>query len=693
MEVLACAESAEAVIAAVQSGADAVYIRFGGRGVRGFTESALAKSVRYCRVRGCRVYAELDALVTDAETSAAAALAKRASELGADALIAQDLGFVTIARAVAPELPVFAGERLGLHNAAGIEALRQLGASRVFLPKELSLEEIRALIKRCPGMEFAVCVLSRGCAARAGQCALSAITGSGSANRGACSRPCEERYSLGGRMDDYPLATRGVFLVKRLGELADAGVCCAEAGGGFEPERLAGAVRVLSACSREGRGPTNMELDALDTLFAGQQFTDCFLDGRPAEAAGRDEKPERDVQRAAERAMSEERRRYANIELRRVKVEFFVAAKPGRPLLAGVQDSDGNRAEWKGPVVGDVPGTQLTANSAASELRRTGGTPYHCERVLTLVPPGCRVPPDALAAARGKLVHELSARRAVPPKRRSGTLPGVPGGGGSAEKLAFCVEALSARQLSAELAELRPEFLSLPLTEIPAAADMLELFAKNGASLAAVLPRVIQDAELPGLTELLRRARAVGVTQAMVGNIGHVALARMAGMDARGDFGLNIYNSYSVAAAASAGLLSVTAGTELSLEQIRRLSKAVEVEIIGYGRLPVMLTERCIIEASARRCVCENGVMLSDSHGRAMPAAREYVCRNAIYGPEKVFMADRRAELLRAGVSRFRVLFTSEGARECVEVLRACMGLSSYRPNGLTRGFYAKGVE
>ena len=95
MEVLACAESAEAVIAAVQSGADAVYIRFGGRGV---TESALAKSVRYCRVRGCRVYAELDALVTDAETSAAAALAKRASELGVDALIAQDLGFVTIAR-------------------------------------------------------------------------------------------------------------------------------------------------------------------------------------------------------------------------------------------------------------------------------------------------------------------------------------------------------------------------------------------------------------------------------------------------------------------------------------------------------------------------------------------------------------------------------------------------------------------
>ena len=78
LEVLACAGSAEAVIAAVQSGADAIYIRFGGRGAHGFTESALAKSVRYCRVRACRVYAELDTLVADSEVAAAADLAKRA---------------------------------------------------------------------------------------------------------------------------------------------------------------------------------------------------------------------------------------------------------------------------------------------------------------------------------------------------------------------------------------------------------------------------------------------------------------------------------------------------------------------------------------------------------------------------------------------------------------------------------------
>ena len=109
LEVLASAENAEAVIASVQSGADAVIIRFGGSGAHGFTEDGLKKSVRYCRVRGCRVYAQLDTLVADSEAAAAAALARRACELGVDALIAQDLGFIPMAKAVAPEVPIFAG--------------------------------------------------------------------------------------------------------------------------------------------------------------------------------------------------------------------------------------------------------------------------------------------------------------------------------------------------------------------------------------------------------------------------------------------------------------------------------------------------------------------------------------------------------------------------------------------------------
>ena len=111
LEVLTPAPGAEALIAAVQSGADAVCIRFGGAGARGFTQSEFARSVRYCRVRGCRVYAELDTLVADSEMSAAADFVRGACEGGVGAGIARDGGCLAAAKAVAPLLRAFAGER------------------------------------------------------------------------------------------------------------------------------------------------------------------------------------------------------------------------------------------------------------------------------------------------------------------------------------------------------------------------------------------------------------------------------------------------------------------------------------------------------------------------------------------------------------------------------------------------------
>ena len=98
--------------------------------------------MRYCRVRGCRVYAELDTLVADSEMSAAADFVRSACEAGVDAVIVQDWGFLAAAKAVAPLLRAFAGERLGIHTAAGPAAAAQLGAARVIPPWELPREAI-----------------------------------------------------------------------------------------------------------------------------------------------------------------------------------------------------------------------------------------------------------------------------------------------------------------------------------------------------------------------------------------------------------------------------------------------------------------------------------------------------------------------------------------------------------------------
>ena len=132
MELLSPAGSPEAVIAAVQNGADAVYLGFGDfnarRSAHNFTPEEFEKAVRYCHLRSCRVYVTLNTLVNDREMPAAMAAARLASEKGADAVLVQDLGLAQAIRAAFPDLPIHASTQMSIHNLAGAEAAAQMAA-------------------------------------------------------------------------------------------------------------------------------------------------------------------------------------------------------------------------------------------------------------------------------------------------------------------------------------------------------------------------------------------------------------------------------------------------------------------------------------------------------------------------------------------------------------------------------------
>ena len=125
MELLAPAGSPEAVIAAVQNGADAVYLGFGDfnarRSAHNFTPEEFEKAVRYCHLRACKVYVTLNTLVSDREMPAALAAAGLASEKGADAVLVQDLGLARAIRNAYPDLPLHASTQMSIHNLAAIE--------------------------------------------------------------------------------------------------------------------------------------------------------------------------------------------------------------------------------------------------------------------------------------------------------------------------------------------------------------------------------------------------------------------------------------------------------------------------------------------------------------------------------------------------------------------------------------------
>ena len=693
IELLSPAGSPEAVIAAVQNGADAIYMGLGNfnarRGAKNFTDEEFERSMRYCRIRGCKVYVTLNTLVNDREIAQAVESARLASQLGADGIIIQDLGLAYAIRQALPDIPLHASTQMSIHNLAGVEAAAEMGMTRAVLARELSLEQIKFITQHA-SIETEVFVHGALCFCQSGQCYMSALIGRRSGNRGMCAQPCRMQYSLGGRMDDYPMSLKDNCLVDRLRELEDAGVACIKIEGRMKrPEYTAIVTKIYSKALKEHRQPSDEEMETLEKAFSRQGFTQGYFNGDKKDMFGRREEPDKDT----EKLFTLARKGYSEGELRRVPVHFYTVAEKGMPVKAIAFDDDGNRAAAMGGVPEKARGQGLTATYITEQMFKTGGTPYNCVENRAQADPGLYLPASEINDLRRRLVSELSEHRAKPPIRRVGKLPEKPKGKLPTGDPAMIFQVLTEEQLSPELAALKPQYLYVPLTLMTEKLDLLRPFAEQGTIPVAVLPRVIADNEAAAVYDMLSRMFDQGVNEALVGNLGHAMLAKKAGMKLRGDFGLNSFNALSMEVIRQAGFISATASFELRLSQIRDMIKPLDTELIIYGRIPLMVSDQCIIRHSAGRCNCQTPGQMADRMGSVFPVVKEFGCRNVIYNAHKLYLADKAEDVYAAGAWGLRMMFTTEGMRECVEVAKGYMGLSDYKPNVLTRGLYYRGVD
>ena len=693
LELLSPAGSPEAVIAAVQNGADAVYLGFGDfnarRGAKNFTGEEFEKAVRYCHVRGCKVYVTLNTLVGDREIESAVRCARMASKYGADGIIIQDVGLIRILHQVVPDVPLHASTQMSIHDLAGAEAAAAMGIKRVVLARELTFDQIRFITKNA-SVETEIFVHGALCFCHSGQCYMSSLIGRRSGNRGMCAQPCRMQYSLGGRMDDYPLSLKDNCLIDRLQEIEDAGVACVKIEGRMKrPEYSAIVTGIYHKALHEHRPPTDEEMEMLANAFSRNGFTQGYFDGTKKDMFGVRGEPSPD----SEKMFAATRRAYADGEMRRVPLHFYTVCEKEKPIRAIAFDDDGNKAVTEGPVPEEATQKALTEEYIAEQMFKTGGTPYDVKENLARTDPGLFVPASAINEMRRKLVNDITEKRGKVPVRAGGSIPPFP----KAEKPVGdpCVifQVRSEDQLTQEMADLKPAYLYAPAHLMKEHFELLEPFIQNGTVPVAVLPRVIHDLQVQEVMDVLTELRARGIQEALAGNLGHIYFARQCGMEVRGDFGLNVFNSYSMDVMTGLGLKSATASFELRISQIRDLVKTLPTEMIVYGRLPLMVTDQCIIHESAQRCNCTQPTEMSDRMGSVFPVVKEFGCRNVIYNAHKLYLADKKEDILSAGLWGMRLLFSTESGRECAEVARGYMGLSDYKPNVLTRGLYYRGVE
>lgn len=428
LELLSPAGSPEAVIAAVQNGADAVYMGFGDfnarRGAKNFTDEEFSKAIRYCRIRDCKIYVTLNTLVGDREMEGAVELARKASDLGADAILVQDLGLASVLHRAVPDIALHASTQMSIHNLAGVQAAAELGMTRAVLARELSLEQIRHICAKSP-IEIEVFVHGALCFCHSGQCYMSAMIGRRSGNRGMCAQPCRMQYSMGGRMDDYPLSLKDSCLVDELNVLEEAGVRCVKIEGRMKrPEYSAIVTGIYARAIKEKCSPTPEEMETLAAAFSRQGFTKGYFSGDKQDMFGVREEPDKNE----EKMFAAVRREYGEKEMRRVPVHFYTRAERGRSVQAVCMDEDGHKAFLEGPVPELARSRSLTTAMIDEQMYKTGGTPYECVETQSRTESGLYLPASALNELRRALISRLTEERAQPPKRRSLKMPAIPEG-------------------------------------------------------------------------------------------------------------------------------------------------------------------------------------------------------------------------------------------------------------------------
>lgn len=700
MELLSPAGGWEAMVAAVQNGADAVYMGFGGlnarRSARNFTDEEFRAAVAYCHLRGVKVYLTLNTLVTDRELPAAAEALKKASDMGVDAILIQDWGIWRLAREIAPDVPLHASTQMSLHTLGGACRAAELGLERVVLARELSRRDIHTITRGCPA-EIEVFGHGALCMCYSGQCEMSAVIGGRSGNRGACAQPCRLPYGVNEKAaGGHPLSLKDANLADYVQELEQMGVACLKLEGRMKrPEYVAVITGIYRHLLDEKRGPSREESRQLEAAFSRSGFTDGYYKGRTGpEMFGT--RPENAPE--PKELFARAKAGYSREDSRRVPVDMVCTLRAGEPVSL-TASAGGHTVRAEGPTPEEARNRALTAAELQSRLEKTGGTVFRPRETRVELEEGLMLPASAVNALRRQALEGLEAALAQPPVRRTGTPSPLPQAQPGPDAPVLTCSIMRPEQLTEPLAQCETVYVPAELLEkldLDRWAEMTHI--------CAVLPRIFRTEDQAALRALLQQHRQK-LSAVAIGNLGHLPIAESLGLPLWGDLGLNLFNSESLLFWKELGLEAAAVSMELRWQQLRDLRKVLPCEAVVYGRLPLMIMENCVIRnqlgcrdagrdygdrTPACRCGQEN--VLVDRTGAQFPLVGQWGHRCEIENSKVLFLADK-PEWRQLGLTRARLRFTTESPEECVRVLQAYQGRSDYRPDQLTRGLFYRGVE
>lgn len=678
-EILAPCGGMESLIAAVNSGADAVYLgeeHFSARrNAENFNENTLKEAVKLCHYSGVKVYVTLNTLIFDKEMSELAKAIEACARAEIDAFIIQDLGVVRLVKDMVPEVPVHASTQMTVNSLYGAIAAEKLGFSRVVLGRELSFEQIKYITQNC-NIETEIFVHGALCVCVSGQCYMSSVLGGRSGNRGLCAQPCRLDFTYGDRHNI--LSLKDISLIKHLKELENIGVNSFKIEGRMKrPEYVAGAV---DAC-RKALANKEFDIDTLGKVFSRSGFTDGYYTDSFKNMQGI--RTKEDVV-SAPRALNAMKQIYHRPFVRHI-VDINAEILKGKSVKLTAKSGTVN-AE----ITGDIPeiavNKTMTTDYVKSQLSKLGGTVYRAGDVNVTLDEGLIISASGLNELRRRLIAHLSENMLIknshnyrinPYREFTSDIRKNP-------RMAYRCEVSNQQQLKEALSEDDYEFIYAPY-------DLLSENTPDKFRIIALPPVFLADCENEVKKKLLWLKES-GYTHIGSYTVGHTLLIKELGLIPHGTIRQNITNSISASEHIKTGLQDISLSPELLMQDAIDIAKKTPAKcgIIAYGRLPLMLTRRCPINdgkpcGKNKRKDCKG--FIKDRQGNNIPV----ICginTVEILNPDVLVLSDRQRDI---NSFDFVILkFTYE--KNTGEILR--MYKNDIKSEGkLTRGLYYRGVQ
>lgn len=580
MEILSPAGNKEALIAALRTGADAVYFGAGKfnarRNADNFIDDELKQAIELCKIYGAKSYLTLNTIIKESELQEAFNTAKKAYLYGIDAVILQDLGLIKLLKENLPELTLHASTQMTVHTASALTFLKEMGIKRVVLSRECSKKAIKEICKKAKELNLETEVFVHGalCMSVSGQCFLSAALGGRSANRGLCAGSCRLPFkAMGGT--GYDLSLKDLSLLNYIDELKEMGVTSLKIEGRMKTPEYVAAATYAFKTKLNGTLPQEMP-EILKNSFSRGGFTDGYYTNNLGKNMfGIRTEEDKELSKQSEGIIHNLYRKDPQI----IPISFNLIVKNNKEVTLSATSG-----EHTVTVLGSLPkqaqNAPLTQEKAKEQLSKLGFSVYYLENLNCEIDEGLFV--GELNDLKRQAVEKLNLERIKVSRRADNDLM-LEQNSPTQKHPEIVIEVENTNQL--------PQNLSGVLGVILHSGAKVNL--KSGIEKIAKLSRFTDD---DGVWQKeIEKAKENGFSALLITNVGQIPLAKSSGLKLFGGFGLNVINSYSLKVLSD--FYAVTLSPEATSYEL--VTGAPKTAVFAYGKLPLMVTKNCPLKNGA----------------------------------------------------------------------------------------------